>query len=163
MNALEKDILEILSEDARFTPKKIAAMLGKEESEIKTAVTAMEQRGLIVKYTAIIDSELAEKTTVEALIEVKVTPKKGAGFDCIAKQIAEYPEVKGVYLMSGGYDLAVFIEDNSLQRVARFVSERISTFEGVLSTATHFILKKYKIEGALTERAESDNRLSVHP
>ena len=163
MKTLEKEILDILSEDARFTPKQIAAMLGAEESEIKAAVHSMEERGLLVKYTAIINSELANRTQVEALIEVKVTPKKGEGFDWMAKQIAAYPEVKGVYLMSGGYDLAVFIEDASLQKVARFVSERISTFEGVLSTATHFILKKYKIEGALTERADADNRLSVHP
>ena len=163
MKTLEKEILDILSEDARFTPKQIAAMLGAEESEIKAAVHSMEERGLLVKYTAIINSELADRTQVEALIEVKVTPKKGEGFDWMAKQIAAYPEVKGVYLMSGGYDLAVFIEDASLQKVARFVSERISTFEGVLSTATHFILKKYKIEGALTERADADNRLSVHP
>lgn len=163
MTALEKEILGILSEDARFTPKKIAAALGREEAEVSAAIRTMEETGLIVKYTAIVNSELADQTKVEALIEVKVTPKKGAGFDFIAKQIAEFPEVKGVYLMSGGYDLAVFVEDESLQRVARFVSERISTFEGVLSTATHFILKKYKLEGALTERAQSDNRLSVHP
>ena len=90
-------------------------------------------------------------------------PKKGEGFDWMAKQIAAHAEVKGVYLMSGGYDLAVFVECASLKKVARFVSERISTFEGVLSTATHFILKKYKIEGALTERADTDNRLSVQP
>ena len=106
---------------------------------------------------------MLDETAVEALIEVKVTPKKGEGFDWMAKQIAAHAEVKGVYLMSGGYDLAVFVECASLKKVARFVSERISTFEGVLSTATHFILKKYKIEGALTERADTDNRLSVQP
>ena len=92
---------------------------------------------------------------------VKVTPKKGSGFDGIASQIAEFPEVKGVYLMSGAYDLAVFIEGGSLQQVARFVSERISTFDGVVGTATHFILKKYKIEGVLTEKEDADYRLSV--
>ncbi len=163
MTALEKGILDILSEDARFAPSRIAAMLGEEESVVKACIRKMEETGLIVKYTAIVNSELADESSVEALIEVKVTPKKGEGFDGIARQIAAFAEVTGVYLMSGGYDLAVFIEGASLQKVARFVSERISTFEGVLSTATHFILKKYKIEGSLTERTDADKRLSVQP
>ncbi len=163
MDNLDREILGLLSEDARLSPKSLASMLHAEETEVAARIRALETRGVIVKYTAIVNSEQDDRTRVEALIEVNVTPKKGEGFDSLARQIAEYPEVKGVYLMSGGYDLAVFVEDASLQRVARFVSERISTFEGVLSTATHFILKKYKIEGAPTERAETDNRLSVHP
>ena len=161
MTTLEKSVLRILTDDARITPDRLATMLGKTADEIKTCIREMEEKGLLVKYTAIVNSELAETNRVEALIEVRVTPKKGVGFDGIAKQIANYPEVRGVYLMSGAYDLAVFIEDDSLQKVARFVSERISTFEGVLSTATHFILKKYKIEGALTERAASDHRQQI--
>ena len=100
---------------------------------------------------------------VEALIEVKVSPKQKEGFDGIAKQIAAFPEVKSVYLMSGAYDLAVFVEDKTLQQVSRFVSERISTFDGVISTATHFILKKYKIEDVLTETEDADNRICVQP
>ena len=110
---------------------------------------------------AIINSEKTEEALVEALIEVKVNPKKKEGFDGIAAQIASFPEVKAVYLMSGAYDLAVFLEDKSLQQVARFVSERISTFDGVLSTATHFILKKYKIEGVLTEKEDTDRRNQI--
>lgn len=161
MTALEKDILGILQEDARISAKKIAAMLSVSEERVSECVSAMEKSGLLVKYTAIVNSEKAEDSLVEALIEVKVTPKKKEGFDGIAKQIASFPEVKAVYLMSGAYDLAVFLEDSTLQRVSRFVSERISTFDGVLSTATHFILKKYKIEGVLTEREDADNRLSV--
>lgn len=162
MNNLEKSVLAILSEDARFTPKQIAAMLSREESEIKACILGMEQSGLLVKYSAIINGEKADDALVEALIEVKVSPKKKEGFDGIAKQIASFPEVKSVYLMSGAYDLAVLIEDKTLQQVARFVSERISTFDGVISTATHFILKKYKIEGVLTEKEDTDYRLSVH-
>ena len=158
MNTLEKNILELLSSDARLGAEAIASMLG-----VKALIRSLEERGAIVKYTVISNGELLDETAVEALIEVKVTPKKGEGFDWMAKQIAAHAEVKGVYLMSGGYDLAVFVECASLKKVARFVSERISTFEGVLSTATHFILKKYKIEGALTERADTDNRLSVQP
>ncbi len=161
MTAMEKDILQILAEDARISHKKIAAMLSLTEAEVSAAVAGMEKSGLLVKYTAIVNSEKADDAVVEALIEVKVTPKKKEGFDGIAKQIAAFPEVKAVYLMSGAYDLAVFLEDNSLQQVARFVSERISTFDGVISTATHFILKKYKIEGVLTEKEDEDRRLSV--
>ncbi len=161
MTALERDILNILTEDARISHKKIAAMLSVSEAQVKACVEEMENSGLLVKYTAIVNSEKADDSLVEALIEVKVTPKKKEGFDGIAKQIAAFPEVKAVYLMSGAYDLAVFIEDKTLQQVSRFVSERISTFDGVLSTATHFILKKYKIEGALTEKEDEDYRLSI--
>ena len=161
MLALEKEILEILSKDARIPAAKIAVMLSKTEDEVKACISAMEKDGVIVKYTAIVNAERTEDSLVEALIEVKVTPKKKEGFDGIAKQIAAFPEVKSVYLMSGAYDLAVLIEDETLQRVAQFVSERISTFDGVISTATHFILKKYKIEGALTEKDDEDRRISV--
>lgn len=161
MTVLEKDILNILTEDARISADKIAAMLSVDTAQVKACIADMEKSGLLVKYTAIINSEKTENTMVEALIEVKVTPKKKEGFDGIAKQIAAFSEVKAVYLMSGAYDLAVFIEDKSLQQVARFVSERISTFDGVISTATHFILKKYKIEGVLTEKEDADYRLSI--
>ena len=161
MTTLEKDILNILTQDARIAPSKIAAMLSVDETEVKACIKNMEESGAIVKYTAIINAERAEDTLVEALIEVKVTPKKKEGFDGIAKQIAAFPEVKSVYLMSGAYDLAVFVEDKTLQQVSRFVSERISTFDGVISTATHFILKKYKIEGVLTEKEDADNRICI--
>ena len=161
MTVLERDILNILTEDARITAKQIAAMLSVDEQQVKECIADMEREGVLVKYTAIVNSEKAEDALVEALIEVKVTPKKKEGFDGIAKQIAQFPEVKAVYLMSGAYDLAVFIQDKTLQQVSRFVSERISTFDGVLSTATHFILKKYKIEGAKTYREDEDYRLSI--
>ncbi|MBQ7880182.1 MAG: Lrp/AsnC family transcriptional regulator [Clostridia bacterium] len=161
MTTLEKDILAILTDDARIAPSKIAAMLSVGENAVKACIKNMEESGVLVKYTAIVNSERAEDVLVEALIEVKVTPKKKEGFDGIAKQIAAFPEVKSVYLMSGAYDLAVFVEDKTLQQVSRFVSERISTFDGVISTATHFILKKYKIEGVVTEKEDADNRLSV--
>ena len=161
MTALEKDILNILTEDARISHKKIAAMLSVDEQTVKNTVADMEKSGLLVKYTAIVNSEKAEDAVVEALIEVKVTPKKKEGFDGIAKQIAAFPEVKAVYLMSGAYDLAVFIEDKTLQQVSRFVSERISTFDGVISTATHFILKKYKIEGQVAKPSEDGKRQAV--
>lgn len=158
MTAFECEILNILTEDARIPAKKIAAMLSVSEEEVKACIAGMEKSGLLVKYTAIVNSEKTEEAVVEALIEVKVSPKQKEGFDGIAKQIASFPEVKAVYLMSGAYDLAVFIKDKTLQQVARFVSERISTFDGVISTATHFILKKYKIEGVMTEKEDADYR-----
>ncbi len=161
MTTIEKSILDILQEDARIPHKKIAAMLSLPEAEVSATVAALEKQGVLVKYTAIVNGEKADDAIVEALIEVKVAPKKKEGFDGIAKQIASFPEVKAVYLMSGAYDLAVFLEDKTLQQVSRFVSERISTFDGVLSTATHFILKKYKIEGVLTEKEDEDRRLSI--
>ena len=161
MKTLEKEILDILSEDARFTPKQIAAMLGAEESEIKAAVHSMEERGLLVKYTAIINSELADRTQVEALIEVKVTPKKGEGFDWMAKQIAAYPEVKGVYLMSGGYDLHVQVVGKTFKDVALFVSHRLAPLDGVVSTATHFVLSRYKDRGVIICGLPEDDRGNV--
>ena len=163
MTAFEKDILGVLEQDARIPAKKIAVMLDADEEKVKTAIRAMEEKGVIVKYTAIVNDEETEGSIVSALIEVKVTPKKKEGFDGIAKQISAFPEVKSVYLMSGAYDLAVFVEDKTLQQVSRFVSERISTFDGVISTATHFILKKYKIEDVLTETEDADNRICVQP
>lgn len=163
MEKLEKDILGILNEDCRYPAKKIAVMLGETEETIEKAIRAMEARGIIVKYTAIVNLESEDDEMVEALIEVKVTPQKGFGFDRVAEEIALYPEVKNLYLMSGAYDLAVIIEGKSLKSISRFVSERISTFDCVLSTATHFILKKYKIEGAATKNSDEVRRLSVQP
>ncbi len=163
MTTLEKNVLAILSEDARMTAEKMGAMLSVSVETVKATVRNLEERGIIVKYTAIVNGERADDSIVEALIEVKVSPKKKEGFDGIAGQIASFPEVKSVYLMSGAYDLAVMIEAKTLLQVSRFVSEKISTFDGVVSTATHFILKKYKIEGTCTETEDADNRISVLP
>lgn len=163
MEQLEKDILNILTEDSRYSAEKIAVMLGRRAEEVRAAISAMEERGAIVRYTAITNLEQEDEERVEAFIEVKVTPQKGVGFDSIAQEISRYPEVRSVYLMSGTYDLAVIIEDKSLKSISRFVSERISTFDCVLSTATHFILKKYKIEGTETFEKEGERRLSIQP
>lgn len=162
MEALERDIIAILEADSRIPASRLAAMLGISEEQAKAEVKRLEEGGVIVKYTAIVNSDAVDENKVEALIEVKVTPQKGEGFDAIAREIAEHEEVKNLYLMSGGYDLAVIVEGKSLKSVSRFVSERISTYDTVLSTATHFILKKYKVEGALMKKNE-ENRLSVQP
>lgn len=161
MNKVDRDILELLQQDSRLTPKNIAAATGITEEEAKSRIRALEESGVIVRYTAIINAEELEEEAVEALIEVKVTPQRGHGFDKIATEIAEHEEVKNLYLMSGGYDLAVIVRGNSLRAVSRFVSEKISTYDTVISTATHFILKKYKVEGAKMEDMAGGARLSV--
>ncbi len=144
MNKLERDILEILSEDSRTDAAQIAVMLGEREETVREAVRAMEKRGAIVKYTAIANLDEEEDECVEALIEVKIAPRSGSGFDGVAEELAQHKEVKTLYLMSGAYDLLVIVEAGSIKSVSRFVSECISTFDCVLSTATHFILKKYR-------------------
>ena len=164
MKKTETEILKILEEDCRYTPAKIAVMLDLSEKEVADAIARMEAQGIIVKYTAIVNGEKLSEETVQALIEVKVTPQKTNGFDAIAEEIYRFDEVKSCYLMSGGFDLAVFIEGKSLREVARFVTERLSTLDEVLSTATHFILKKYKIEGTVADsKDENGTRLSVQP
>jgi DNA-binding Lrp family transcriptional regulator len=163
MEKLDQDIIALLTEDSRITPKKIATLLGISEQQAVAEIKRMEEAGVIVKYTAIVNADVLDDNVVEALIEVKVTPQRGHGFDVIAQEIAAHPEVKTVYLMSGAYDLAVIVEGKSLKSVSRFVSECISTYDTVLSTATHFILKKYKVEGALMTKTEQVVRLSVQP
>ncbi len=163
MKDLEKQIIAALSEDSRLGADKLALMLGVSKEQAAQAVANLEERGVIVKYTAIINPDALHEDVVEALIEVKVTPERGSGFDAIAQEIASHPEVKNLYLMSGAYDLAVIVEGKSLKSVSRFVSERISTYDNVLSTATHFILKKYKVEGAQMVEEQTAPRLSVQP
>lgn len=163
MEKLEREILDVLGEDCRYSAAKVAVMLGVSEEEAAKAIRALEKRGVIVKYTAISNLAEEEEECVEALIEVKVTPQSGSGFDGIAEEIAQHPEVKSLYLMSGTFDFTVIVESKSIKSVSRFISECISTFDCVISTATHFILKKYKIEGAITAKSEKERRLSVQP
>jgi len=163
MEKIEKDVIAILNSDSRIPVSKMALMLGEQESVVEKTVKSLEERGIIVKYTTILNMDIVEDDVVEALIEVKVAPKRGAGFDAIAEEIAAHDEVENLYLMSGAYDLAVIVKGKSLKSVSRFVSERISTYEDVISTATHFILKKYKIEGAKMKKGNSDCRVSVQP
>ena len=158
MNKLERDILDILSEDCRADAAKVAVMLGEEEKKVRAAIRDMERRGTIVKYTAIANLDEEEDECVEALIEVKITPQKGMGFDEIARQIYSHHQVESVYLMSGGFDLTVIIKDRSMREVARFVSEQLAPMENVLSTGTHFILKKYKDYGVEFDPSEKDKR-----
>ena len=161
MNKIEKEIVALLGEDSRITPAQIAAALSITQKQAETGVRALEERGVIVKYTAIINADSVDEDEVEALIEVKVTPQRGHGFDAIAEEVCAHDEVQNLYLMSGAYDLAVIVKGKSLREISRFVSEKISTYDSVISTATHFILKKYKVEGAVMNEADDRKRLSV--
>ncbi|MCD8202007.1 MAG: Lrp/AsnC family transcriptional regulator [Clostridia bacterium] len=163
MTDTENRIIEALKDNARVSTDKLARMAGVSEEEAKKIVKSLEDSGVIVKYTAVINADTEIEDRVEALIEVKVTPHKGSGFDAIAEELSSLPEVRNLYLMSGAYDLAVIVEGKSLRDVSRFVSEKISKYDDVLSTATHFILKKYKVEGALTTKTADSQRLSVQP
>ena len=162
MKKLYEDIIMLLKEDARMPVSDIATMLGCDEDSVKECIADMEKQGVIAKYTVIVNDQKYEKESVEALIEVKVSPVREKGFDEIAQYIYQFDEVKSVYLMSGAYDLAVFVEGRTLRDTARFVSEKLSGIDKVLSTATHFILKKYKIEGIVLEK-NKESRLVVQP
>ncbi len=151
MDKIDKMLIEILKSDSRTTVKEISAMLNITASEATNRISNLEKNGVIVKYTTVINTEMETNDSVVALIEVKVTPQSTHGFDSIAREIMAYQEVSSVYLMSGAYDLVVIIEGKSLREVASFVSEKLSVMDNVISTATHFILKKYKSEGIVLD------------
>jgi len=162
MNDIKMEILEILEEDARIPVERMATMLGEEVSTIEKAIQEMEDDRVIASYGAHINREILGDEGVEALIEVRVTPQRGRGFGTIARRIYQFDEVNSVYLMSGGYDLMVLCSGLGMRQVALFVSEKLSTIEGVLSTATHFVLKKYKDNGVVFDE-EPDKRLVISP
>jgi DNA-binding Lrp family transcriptional regulator len=139
-----KKILKLLEKDCTLTADQIASMLGMTAEDVKAAIEKCEKEKIILGYKALIDWDHTEEETVTALIEVKVTPQLGEGFDRIARRIYQYAEVESIYLMSGGYDFAVTISGHSLKEVAQFVALKLAPLEGVTGTATHFILKKYK-------------------
>ena len=138
-------------------------MLGKSEEEVLNEISALEKDNIICAYHTLINWEKTDLEKVSALIEVKVTPQRGQGFDRIAERIYNYPEVKSVYLISGGYDLLVTLEEKSLKEIAGFVSDKLSTLDSVLSTATHFILKKYKDHGTIINKTVQDEREVITP
>ena len=137
-------VLEILKEDSRVAAKDIATMIDKSEEEVKSIIKDLEEKNIIVKYTTIINEEKVREEKVQAFIEAKVSPERDMGFDAIAERIYNFPQVKSLYLISGGFDFLITVEGNSLKDVAMFVSEKLSTLEYINSIATHFLLKKYK-------------------
>lgn len=161
LSPFELDILEILSDDARTAPSAIAVMTGKSEDEVKAAIARLERDRILIKYPALVNWDKVREDRVQALIEVRVTPQRDEGFDVIAEKIYSFEEVKSVYLMSGAYDLLVIVEGSNIKQLALFVSEKLSTLEHVLSTATHFVLKKYKQDGVIMESLPTDDRIQV--
>lgn len=152
------DIVKILQQNARISDTELGEILGVSPEEAAAEIKRLEDDGVIRGYSVIVDDELYDNSTVYATIELKVAPQRDCGFDDIAKTIMMYDEVESVNLMSGAYDLAVEVKGNNLKDVALFVSERLSTIDGVLSAATHFILKKYKEKGIFIDREENDER-----
>ena len=156
-------LLSLLAEDARATCADLAARLGTTEEEVSQTIADLEDTGVIKGYRAIINDTIAASDSVRALIEVKVQPRRDGGFDTVAERIAKFSEVTDVYLVSGRYDLLIEVRGKTLQSVARFVSERLSTIDGVLSTGTVFTLKKYKESGRIMDDDEEISRLAVCP
>ena len=163
MDKTEMSILNILTEDARTPISQIAVMLGEDEAKIADTIARLERQRIILKYPALVNWERVDVDQVEAMIEVRVTPQRGEGFEAIAEQIYRFEEVSSVYLMSGGYDLLVNMKARTMRQLALFVAEKLSTIEHVISTATHFVLKKYKDQGVLMDESTEDLRLKVTP
>ena len=151
-------LLKLLEKDATLTTKELALMLSKEEGDIKEMIRTLEKDGIILGYQAVIDWDKTEKETVSALIEVKVMPQRDDGFDKIAEKIYNYPEIKALYLMSGGFDFTVLIEGKTMKEVAYFVARKLAPVEFVTSTATHFVLKTYKDNGVVYKTPDNDPR-----
>ena len=155
---MKNEILKLLENDARLTDKQLAVMMETDEAQIRKEIDSLEKSGTILAYKTIVDWEKTDIESVTAMIEVKLTPQKERGFDRVAEKIYNYPEVQAVYLMSGSYDLSVVIEGKTMKEVAYFVSQKLSTIDSVTSTATHFVLHKYKDKGILYDAPETDER-----
>ncbi len=160
---MKKDIIRILRENARLSDKAIAARMGKKEKLVSDTIRSLEKDGTIKGYQVIVDESLLPETAVKAVIQVKVRPEREGGFDRIAKRLCKFPEVSSLYLMSGGYDLSLEVEGKTLQDVATFVSSKLAPIDGIISTETHFLLKKYKVSGKTMESDENYERLKVSP
>jgi DNA-binding Lrp family transcriptional regulator len=156
-------LLQLLRRKARFSDQDLADLLSSNKETVAVRVAAWEADGTILGYHAVIDPEASGDTSVSAFIEVKVTPERGGGFDRLAMRIARFDQVVSCYLASGGYDLMVVVEGGDLREVARFVSEKLSSLDGVISTATHFRLKTYKENGFIFEKEVKTERLAVSP
>ena len=154
-----EEILEILEENSRYSDEQIAVMAGKTVGEVREAIRDYEEKSIIAGYTTLINWENTGKETVTALIEVKITPQRGEGFDKVAERIYNFDQVKACYLMSsGGFDLTVIVEGKTMKEVAMFVSEKLAVQDNVIGTATHFVLKKYKDHGTIFKEKKSPNR-----
>ncbi len=160
---MRERILAIIEKNSRIGISELAVIMGEPEIEVANELKRLEEEGIICGYHTMIDWEKTNLEKVTALIEVRVTPQRGQGFDNIAERIYKYPEVNSVYLISGGYDLLITLEGRSLKEVSQFVSDKLSPLESVLSTATHFILKKYKDHGTILAKKSADERMKITP
>ncbi len=155
---MKERILAYLEKDARMSHAEIATLLGTTESEVSSIIAECEKDGTIINYRTVIDWQKTDKNTVTALIELKTIPQRDKGFDSVAERICNFPEVKSVCLMSGGFDLAIIVECANMRDVAFFVAEKLATIEGVTATATHFELQKYKENGVIYGTEKIDKR-----
>ncbi|MBO5304534.1 MAG: Lrp/AsnC family transcriptional regulator [Clostridia bacterium] len=162
MTIFEQKLIQLLKEDSRYTHETLAKMLNVPVAQITETVEKLENMGVIVKYTTIINTEKTGEEYIDALIEVKVTPQARSGYDAIAEDIYRFPEVKAVYLVSGAYDLAITLESKTARDVSLFVSERLSTIDSVIGTTTHFIMKQYKESGVIMNNETGNKRLPIH-
>ena len=161
MEKLKKDIVNCLIENGKYTEAELVSMTGEPQVKVATALRELEASGAILKYSAVVDWDKVEGENVGAIITVRVKPQKLKGFDALAEELCAFKEVQSLYLISGGFDLAVVVRAKSLGEVARFVSESLSAVDGVISCDTHFILKKYKVEGQSTIEKRDNERLIV--
>lgn len=160
---MREQILKAIDKNSKISPADLAIMLGSTEEEVKAVIKEMEDEKIICGYPTLINWEKVHCERVTALIEVKVTPQRGLGFDKIAERIYKFDEVQSVYLMSGGFDLTVILEGKTMREVAAFVSEKLAPMDAILSTATHFVLKKYKEHGLPLVQTKTDERMLITP
>lgn len=156
-------LLKLLKDDATLKPGQLAGLLGTTEAEVMSRIKQLTADQLVLGYRAVLNEEKLGVDLVRAVIEVKITPERGGGFDRLAERIAKFDEVVSCYLMSGAYDLLVVVEGEDLRQVARFVAEKLATVQGVLSTATHFMLRPYKEQGILMVPEKHQERLAITP
>ncbi|WP_096190011.1 Lrp/AsnC family transcriptional regulator [Evansella halocellulosilytica] len=164
MTEREKELLQLVEKEGRLPAEKLGKMLDLPTNDVETMLENLERKKIILGYAAVVDwNKVVPNERVTAMIDVKVTPTRGVGFDGVAERIYKFKEVKALYLMSGTYDLSVVIEANTMSEIARFVSEKLSTLDSVISTTTHFQLKKYKHDGVVFDDGDHDQRIVVSP
>jgi len=156
-----QELLELVERNARISASEIAVMIGADEKAVSEELTRLHEENVILGYAAVINWDKTDRESVTAMIEIRITPQRNKGFDQIAWQLYRYPQVTSCYLMSGGFDLMIIIEDSTLREVASFIAENVAPIEGVVSTSTHFILKKYKSNGIIFDAKTTDDRETI--
>lgn len=156
-----QELLQLIERNARISTPELAVMLGAEEAEVSEELDKLHSENVILGYAAVVNWDMTERESVTAMIEIRITPQRNKGFDQMASQLYRYPQVTSCYLMSGGFDLMIIIEDSTLREVASFVSEKVAPIDGVVSTSTHFILKKYKTNGIVFGSKIADDRETI--